>query len=141
MEEEPTHRLDIRVERWTKDELNEPGLEHPLMSRTDHYRGTMDDCDLAALAADAPLMLYDNPATAESPFAQRTYHHRTVDGGLIEVVCRGRSLVGDLSPWVNGLPLAAEVFAEPKNLVPRRPSPDPLRPADVMQQTNDEGRS
>jgi hypothetical protein len=53
-EGDPTHRLDVRVERWTKDELNEPGLEHPLISQTDHYRGTMDDCDLAALAADAP---------------------------------------------------------------------------------------
>jgi len=49
---DPTHRLDVRVERWTQDELNEPSLEHPKMSRTEHYRGTMDDCDLAALAAD-----------------------------------------------------------------------------------------
>ena len=47
---DPTHRLDVRVERWTQDELNEPGLEHPKVSRTEHYRGTMDDCDLAALA-------------------------------------------------------------------------------------------
>jgi len=108
---DPTHRLDVRVERWTQDELNEPGLEHPKVSRTEHYRGTMDDCDLAALAADAPLLTYDSPATVESPFDDRTYHHRPVDGGLIEVWCRGRALGGDVSPWVNSLPLAAEVFS------------------------------
>ncbi len=101
IEGQPTHCLDVRVERWTKAELNEPGLEHPRISRTDFSHGTMPDCDLAALWADAPELTWDTPATPESPFDQRTYLYTTSDEGLIEVTCRGRSLSGDWSPWVN----------------------------------------
>lgn len=109
-EKSPTHRLDVRVERWTKDGLREPGLEHPKISRTDFYRGSMPDCDLAALWADAPELTWDTPATLESPFDQRTYLSTTSDEGLIEVTCRGRLVKGDGSPWVNALPLASQVF-------------------------------
>jgi len=84
-EQQPTHRFDVRVERWTKDELNEPWFEHPKISRTDFSRGTMPDGDLAALWADVPELTWDTPATPGSPFGQRTYLSTTSDEGLIKV--------------------------------------------------------
>jgi hypothetical protein len=135
-EQQPTHRLDVRVEDWTKDELHEPGLISPKITRTDHYRGTMDDCDLAALAAGAPLLAYDLPATADSPFDDRTYLHERSDGSLIEVWCRGRSLRSDVSPWVNSLPLLGEVFVY-RSVVGAQEAPTPLMPADVASSPHD----
>ncbi len=140
-ENRPTHRLDVRVERRTRDELHEPGLARPKISRTDFYRGSMPDCDLAALWADAPELTWEYEATPESPFEQRTYLYATADDGMIEVTCRGRSLKGDWSPWVNALPLAHEVFAAyppikrnpdeegrtPRPSVRLRPAPDAHR--------------
>jgi hypothetical protein len=107
---EPTHRLDVRVAYWTKDELNEPGLVAPKECRTNFYRGTIDDCDLAAKAAGAPTLKWDSPASTDFPFDDRTYHQYDENGGLLEIWCRGRSLRGDLSPWVQSLPLASDVF-------------------------------
>jgi len=63
---DPTHRLDVRVAYWTKAELNEPGLVAPKACRTDFYRGTVEDMDLAAKAAGAPKMEWDSPATMET---------------------------------------------------------------------------
>ena len=110
-EASPTHRLDVRVAYWTKDELNESGLVAPKVCKTDHYRGTIDDMDLAAKAAGAPELIWDSPAAEEFPFDDRTYHKYDESGGLIEVWCRGRSLRGDVSPWVQSLPLASDVFS------------------------------
>jgi len=108
---EPTHRLDVRVERWTSAEYQEPGLVSPAISETKHYRGRPEDCDLAALDAGAPLLAWDNPESTDFPFHDKTYHHFPVEGGLVEVWCRGRSLRGDVSPWVKSLPLATDVFS------------------------------
>jgi len=136
-EQQPTHRLDVRVQRWTKAELNEPGLEHPRRSATSFYRGTMPDCDLAALAAEAPELVFEIPATVERPFEQREYHQRTPDEGLIEVVCQGRLLAGDASPWVNSLPLAHEVFSGNPSI---ETSPDERRGARPLQIRNQSAR-
>ena len=136
-EQQPTHRLDVHVNRWTKDELNEPGLQHPKRSNTSFYRGTMPDCDLAALAAEAPELVFEIPATVERPFEQREYHQRTPDEGLIEVVCQGRLLAGDASPWVNSLPLAHEVFSGNPSI---ETSPDERRGARPLQIRNQSAR-
>src|SRR4051794_15066399 len=109
--ERATHILAVRVQNWTREEYITPGLVAPKDETTDYYRGTPEECDAIAAAKGILTLIDEIPATEESPCHSRVYlEPNKNDPGLTELWCLARP-IGELTPWVAGLPVAGEIFA------------------------------
>ena len=107
---QPTHILTVRTQNWTRAEYIEPGRIAPRDEQTELYRGSVEDCDTIAEAKGILTMLDEIPATEETPFHSRVdLEPKTTDTGLTELWCLARP-IEKVTPWVEGLPLAGDVF-------------------------------
>ena len=110
MSELPSHLLTVRVQNWTREEYITPGLLAPRDEETEHYTGTVEDCDRIAAHKGVMTLIDEIAPREDSPFHSRIYlEPNRNDPGLTELWCLAQP-IERMTPWVEGLPKAAEVF-------------------------------